>query len=165
MSAYHSVSDIHDYFKTKATGTSVETTMDFQMTTNIDVAGTCIAYYDGSLNFFDLGGGCNPTSEINDVVYHKYGHGINYDVYSAYGGSFTNGSLGEGYADTWANGLTEDPVLGIGFFTGDPTGYVRRYDINKKVYPQDYEHSHKPISKWNLFHKDARKRWQYCSKN
>ena len=138
LSAFHSVQTVHDYYQNlAATFPGIETTMDFQMVTNIDVAGTCNAYYDGNLNLFDAGGGCNPTSEIADVVYHEYGHGINASVYNDYGGFFGNGSLNEGYADTWANGITEDPILGIGFFDNDPNGYVRRYDINKKVYPQD----------------------------
>jgi len=138
LSAYHSVQEIHDYYQNLASFfPGIQNTMDFQMTTNIDIAGTCNAFYNGDINFYDAGGGCNPTSEIADVIYHEYGHGINEDVYQAYGGFFGNGALGEGYADTWANGRTEDPILGIGFFDNDPNGYVRRYDIDKKVYPQD----------------------------
>ncbi len=143
LSAYQSVQDIHDYYKSVATDPSVNAIKDFTMTTNIDVAGACNAFYNGTLNFFNVGnsGGtqCNATSEIADVVYHEYGHSINSDVYGHYGGNFGNGALGEGYADTWANGLTLDPVLGIGFYTNNPTGFVRRYDINKKVYPQDLQ--------------------------
>lgn len=137
LSAYHSVNEIHDYYKSKATGNpTIENTMDFVMQTNIDVAGTCNAVYTGAVNFFDAGGGCNATSLIADVVYHEYGHGINSLVYSDYGAfGMGNGALNEAYADTWANGRTENPILGPGFFTNG--GSVRRYDINKKVYPQD----------------------------
>ncbi|MEO8147196.1 MAG: T9SS type A sorting domain-containing protein [Bacteroidia bacterium] len=138
MSAYQSVQEIHDYYKTIGTVLSLNSIMDFALTTNIDVSGSCNAFYNGSsINFFDLGGGCNPSSEVGDVLYHEYGHGINGHVYNHFGGNFGNGALNEGYADTWANGLTEDPVLGIGFYSGDPNGYIRRYDINKKIYPQD----------------------------
>ena len=42
-----------------------------------------------------------------------------------------------GDADIWALGITGTAVLGIGFDDTDPTVFVRRYDINKKVYPQD----------------------------
>ncbi len=134
LSAYNSVNDIHNYLNSKVPSF---TSLDFPMVTNIDVAGTCNAFYDGDINFFDQGGGCGATSLINDVVYHEYGHAINDLLYQFYGGSFGNGAMGEGYADTWANGLTNDPVLGIGFFLNDPTGYVRRYDQSPKVYPQD----------------------------
>lgn len=137
MTAYRAVQEVHDHFKNLATGSPAEMAMDFEIGTNVDVAGSCNAYYDGEINFFDAGGGCNATSLVADVVYHEYGHGVNYEVYNAYGGFFGNGALGEGYADTWANGITEDPILGIGFFAGNPTGFVRRYDIDKKVYPQD----------------------------
>ena len=33
--------------------------------------------------------------------------------------------------------IMEQSILGIGFFDNDPNGFVRRYDIDKKVYPQD----------------------------
>lgn len=137
LSAYNFVNEIHDYYVMKAMGSGAEAIMDFQMQSHIDVAGTCNAYYDGDLNFYAAGGNCNATSTVNDVVYHEYGHGVNEYLYDYYGGFFNNGALHEGYADTWANGLTEDAVLGIGFFSNDPNGYVRRYDIDKKVYPQD----------------------------
>lgn len=134
LSAYNSVNDIHAYLNAKVPSF---TGLDYSIVTNIDVAGSCNAFYNGELNFFDAGGACGATSIINDVVYHEYGHAINDLLYQSYGGNFGNGAMGEGYADTWANGLTNDPVLGIGFYVNDPTGYVRRYDINPKVYPQD----------------------------
>ena len=137
LSAYNSVNEIHDYYVTKLMGSGAETVMDVQMQTIVDVSGNCNAFYNGDLNFYAAGGTCNATSIINDVVYHEYGHGINYDLYSYYGGNFSNGALGEGYADTWANGLTEDPVLGIGFYSNSATDFVRRYDQGRKVYPDD----------------------------
>lgn len=140
LSAYNSVNRVHDYYVTTLMGTGAESVMDFTMNTLIDVAGSCNAFYDGNLNFFDAGGNnCGATSIINDVVYHEYGHGINYELYTFHGGFFGNGALGEGYADTWANGLTQDPVLGIGFYDNDPSGFVRRYDQDRKVYPGDLQ--------------------------
>lgn len=101
--------------------------------------GDCNAYYDGNINFYAAANGCNATARVADVVYHEFGHGINQYFYDYLGGSFENAALGEGYADVWAMHITQDPVLGPGFFTGGLTAdnYVRRYDINKKVYPQD----------------------------
>ena len=49
----------------------------------------------------------------------------------------SNGGLNEGFADVWAISLTENPVLGYGWDLLDPTIFVRRYDQNRKVYPQD----------------------------
>jgi hypothetical protein len=110
------------------------------METNIDLAtGSCNAFYNGSsINFYVAGGGCNATGNVADVVYHEYGHAINGNRYngSGWGGGMQNGGLNEGFADVWALSLTISPILGIGFYENDPTGFVRRYDQDRKVYPQ-----------------------------
>ncbi len=136
LSAYYHVNIVHDYMKTKF---PAFTSMDNALPTNVDLSsGTCNAFYDGSsINFYALGGGCNSMAQIGDVVYHEYGHGINDKFYVSQGGSFDNGAMGEGYADIWALGITGSAILGIGMDDTDPTVFVRRYDINKKVYPQD----------------------------
>ena len=133
LSAYRSVNIVHDHcadiMPESFTG------MDFSLTTNVDVAGTCNAFYDGSsINFFDEGGGCNATSLIADVVYHEYGHGINDNYYSSIGSFWINGAMGEGYADYWGITISDNPNLGQGFNIGDDNG-IRRYDIDPKVYP------------------------------
>ncbi|MFM7054992.1 MAG: T9SS type A sorting domain-containing protein [Bacteroidota bacterium] len=132
---YHAVNTVHDFMKSfypSFTG------LDFALPANVDLAGNCNAFYDGSsINFYAAGGGCNATSLVSDVCYHEYGHGINDKFYQAQGFSFDNGGMGEGYADIWALGITDSPILGIGFYQNNPTGFVRRYDINKKVFPQD----------------------------
>jgi|JI6StandDraft_1071083.scaffolds.fasta_scaffold00871_2 Zn-dependent metalloprotease len=134
-SAYRSVQRIHDFMKewmpTEFDG------MDFQLPTNIDVAGDCNAFYDGqSINFYDIGAGCNATSLVADVCYHEYGHGINDNYYQSQGGNFNNGAMGEGYADFWAIACSNTPLLGVGFYTEneDP---LRRYDQGPRVYPSD----------------------------
>ncbi|MBL0072052.1 MAG: hypothetical protein IPP34_09685 [Bacteroidetes bacterium] len=132
---YNAIVTVHDYMKTKY---PAFTGLDFALTANVDVAGSCNAFYDGSsVNFFAAGGGCNATSLVADVCYHEYGHGINDKFYQSVGAVFQNGAMGEGYADLWALGITTSPILGIRFFNNDPNGFVRRYDIDKKVYPQD----------------------------
>jgi hypothetical protein len=138
LSAYYHVNIVHDYMKTKF---PAFTGMDSPLPTNVDLtSGTCNAFYDPagySINFYALGGGCNSMAQIGDVIYHEYGHGINDRFYISQGATFGNGSMGEGYADTWALGITNNPILGAGMDAVDPTVFVRRYDINKKVYPQD----------------------------
>jgi Secretion system C-terminal sorting domain len=135
MSAYRSVQRIHDWHKQWMTGF---TGMDFQLPTNIDVTGgTCNAFYDGtSINFYDIGGGCNASSLVADVCYHEYGHGINDNYYQSQGSFFQNGAMGEGYADFWAISASNNPLLGVGFNT-DNLDPIRRYDIDPKVYPTD----------------------------
>jgi len=135
VSAYYHVNVVHDYMKS-ITDPGF-TTLDVPMTTKVDVAGTCNANYNGSsINFFAAGGGCPAAALFRDIIYHEYGHGINYDYYDYLGGNFANPALGEGYADMWGLMITEDPVLARGFHTS-PTTSIRRYDQEPKVYPQD----------------------------
>lgn len=76
-------------------GTSF-TGMDYSLVTNVDVTGTCNAFYTGaggsSINFFPAGGGCVSFAEIRDVVYHEYGHAI---VSKMYPGGMKNGGLND----------------------------------------------------------------------
>ena len=135
LSAYRSTNLIHDHMKSwlpQFTG------LDFSLTTNIDVAGECNAFFDGvSINFFPDGGGCNPTSLIADVVFHEYGHAINGYYYNAFGSFFDNGAMNEGYADFWSLSLADSPLLAVGFYD-DSDEPLRRYDIDPKVYPVDW---------------------------
>ena len=142
-SAYWAVNEIHDHLKSIF---PTFTALDIPMETNVDEFGTCNAFYDGlSINFYQAGLSqngtdyCEATGNIADVVYHEYGHAINSDRYNGtgWGGGMQNGALNEGYADIWAISLTQSPVLGIGFYQNNPNGFVRRYDQNRKVYPQD----------------------------
>jgi len=101
--------------------------------------GTCNAFYDGtSTNFYQEGGGCPSTGLFNDVVMHEYGHGINYDLYAGLGdpGGMGNGAMHEGYADIWGIVITDNPILAQGFL-GGAGSFIRRYDEEPKVYPED----------------------------
>lgn len=87
---------------------------DFVATANIDVAGTCNAYYNGgSINFFPAGGGCVNTS-YSTVVSHEHGHWMN-DRYST--GNGPDG-MGEGNADVWAMYIYDNPIVGQNFSGG-----------------------------------------------
>jgi Zn-dependent metalloprotease len=135
LSAYKSVNRIHDHCKNWM---PTFTGMDFQLPTNIDLtSGDCNAFYDGSsINFYAIANGCNATSLLSDVVFHEYGHGINDNYYQSQSSFFFNGAVGEGYADFWGISLSNNPVVGVGFYTDNQDG-IRRYDIERKVYPQD----------------------------
>ena len=133
-SAYVSTSRIHDHMKALMPDF---TGLDNALTTNVDVEGECNAFYDGSsINFFDTGGGCNPTSLIADVVWHEYGHGINDKFYQSLGSFWVNGAMGEGYADYWAMSLGDIAEIGKGFYVDSEDG-IRVYDEDPKVYPED----------------------------
>lgn len=134
-SAYYHVNVVHDYMKSFFPSF---TSMDNPLETNIDVTGTCNAFYNGSsINFYASGGGCNSFATVADVVYHEYGHGINDKYYQFIGNNFQNGAMHEGYADVWAMGITENPVLGIGNSSTDPNEAIRVYNEEPKVYPND----------------------------
>lgn len=135
-SGYYHVNNIHDFMKSYL---PAFTDLDIPLPTRIDVTGgSCNAYYTGDdINFFETGSGCNCMSQVADIVYHEYGHGINDLFYKSMGANFENGAMHEGYADIWALALTKSPVLGIGYRLDDSLAFIRRYDMNKKVYPQD----------------------------
>jgi len=115
------------------------TSLDVSLTANVELtSGNCNAFYDGSsINFYTQAGGCYSLGLIPDVVYHEYGHGITNRFYQANGTSFQNGAMGEGYSDTWAIYITGNPIVGFNYEVGNPGTYIRRYDQNPKVYPQD----------------------------
>lgn len=135
ISAYYYQNVVHDYMKVHWPDFE---DLDFDQTINTDLNDVCNAYYDGtSTNFFSEGGGCPNTALFNDVVMHEYGHGINYDLYDWLGdfGGMGNRAFQEGYADIWGICNTSNPILGDGF-QGAGT-FVRRYDVEPKVYPED----------------------------
>lgn len=135
-SGYYSVNNIHDFMKIYFPSF---TGLDISFRTRIDVTGgSCNAFYSGNdINFYAAADGCLCWSQVADIVYHEYGHGINSKFYQANGRSFQNGAMNEGYADIWALSLTKSPVLGYGTSASNPNDYIRRYDVGRKVYPQN----------------------------
>ena len=74
----------------------------------VNQSSTCNAYFDGNVNFFSAGGGCNNTGQIADVNYHEWGHGFHY--YNMESGVY-DGSISEGIGDTIAFLQTGDSVV------------------------------------------------------
>ncbi|MFN8547133.1 MAG: hypothetical protein U0527_03965 [Candidatus Eisenbacteria bacterium] len=106
------------------------TGVDYEMTVNVNLNQTCNAFWDGAaINFFKAGGGCTNTAQIADVVYHEYGHGDNQFAYAPAG---PTGGEHEGFADYHAATITDQPVIGRGFYTGG--GSLRTCDNNRQ-YP------------------------------
>lgn len=78
---------------------------------NVQVAGTCNAFYNGtSINFYPSGGGCNNTA-FAAVVHHEYGHHL---VNRAGSGQ---GEYGEGFGDICSVLVLDEPRLAVGFQT------------------------------------------------
>jgi len=89
---------------------------------NVNLADTCNAYYDyASINFYQSGGGCNNTA-FGHVVYHEYGHHLVAEAGSG------QGAYGEGMSDCIALLMTEDPIMGPGFFEGNCVSGIRNAD-------------------------------------
>lgn len=134
VNAYYHVNRVHEFMKGFY---PTFTGMDISLPTNVDVSGTCNAFYNGnSINFYVAGGGCNSFADCGDIIYHEYGHGISDKFYNAQGaGTINNGALNEGCSDVWGMSISHDPVLGKGSMTNG--GIIRRYDLAPKVYPAD----------------------------
>ena len=133
VNAYYHVNVVHDFMKKYM---PTFTQMDYPLQTNVDVTGSCNAYYTsangGSINFYAAGGGCNSFALCGDIIYHEYGHAISGKFY----GGMNNGALNEGNSDVWGMGITNNPVLGIGM-NSNPGSFIRRYDQSPKVFPKD----------------------------
>jgi hypothetical protein len=99
----------------------------------VNLNDACNAYFDGTINFFQAGAGCQNTARLADVVYHEWGHGLH--AWSLLAGSF-DGALSEGVGDTVSFLMTGDPNLAPGFFMNSGAGYLRTAD-NTRFYPDD----------------------------
>ncbi len=80
-----------------------------KLTDNVNINSTCNAYWNGSVNFYRSGGGCNNTAEIAGVVLHEWGHGFDQND----GGGYDNPS--EAYADTTEFLYDHTSCIGRGF--------------------------------------------------
>lgn len=136
LSAYYHTTLVHDYMKSLMPNF---TALDISLTTRVDRNdGSCNAFFNGnSINFYVTSGGCFALSMAADVVYHEYGHAITNFFYDSFGQNFQNGAMGEGYSDIFALTLSGSPIVGIGFSSSNPNSFIRRYDVNPKIYPQD----------------------------
>ncbi|HMV66992.1 MAG TPA: hypothetical protein PKA64_09090 [Myxococcota bacterium] len=106
---------------------------DTKVDAYVNIDDVCNAYFDGDVNFFKSGAGCNNTGQLADVIYHEWGHGFHsYAIVSGY----YDGSLGEGAADTFAWMITDDPRIAPNFYA-DGGGELRNAD-NRTRYPEDY---------------------------
>ncbi|MBU1949169.1 MAG: hypothetical protein KJ927_10690 [Candidatus Eisenbacteria bacterium] len=126
---FNAVNDIHDYFLEFApTFSYVNTRMNSFVSRN----STCNAYWDGTINFYIEGGGCANTGEIQGVVHHEFGHGIQYTILGSQG----NEGLGEGNGDIIATLMTGESIIGRGFYLNQCGSGIRDCN-NNLIYPND----------------------------
>lgn len=94
-------------------------TLDDQITANVNIAQDCNAFFDGTnVNFFHASAMCENTGEIQDVVFHEYGHRVHTAEIIDGVGAF-DGAMSEGAADFLAASITKDSGMGRGFFFTD----------------------------------------------
>ncbi|MBM3316914.1 MAG: T9SS type A sorting domain-containing protein [Candidatus Eisenbacteria bacterium] len=90
------------------------------------------AWWNGTINFCAAGGSYANTGEIQGVVHHEYGHGIQDAILGWQGGE----GLGEGNSDIMANLITQESIIGRGFYQGNCTSGIRN-SLNSLIYPDD----------------------------
>lgn len=116
----------HEFFKSRQPDF---TALDIPLDCNVNLPNFCNASFTPigpSLNFFASGGGCVNTA-YGSVIHHEFGHFI----VSEHG--LSQGAFGEGYGDTLAILINDDPVVGRDFQgVGSP---VRDIVAANKQYP------------------------------
>ncbi|MBI5865275.1 MAG: hypothetical protein HZB38_12345 [Planctomycetes bacterium] len=118
---------IHNFVTDRSTWTGIDNVIP----ANVNVAGTCNAYFDAgsmSINFFSAGGGCVNAS-YSSVVTHEYGHYIVNRL------NLAQGAFGEGFSDCAAILLYDETQIARQFYTsGQP---IRDYSpgIPEDPYP------------------------------
>jgi len=124
---FSSVSDMHDFFESFDPGYAYA---NFRITANVGVSGQCNAYWNGTINFYNTGGGCHNTGEIEGVVAHEFGHGVQDDMLGNQG----NEGLGEGNGDILNNFMVDESAIGRGF---QSCANGLRDSDNDRHYPED----------------------------
>lgn len=126
---FDGVNDVHDFMETIDPGFFY---WNNTMTAIVNEPPTCNAYWNGQIHFYPEGGGCANTGEIQGVVHHEFGHGVQNAVIGSQGSQ----GLGEGNSDVLANLITQESVIGRGFFLSSCTSGIRDSD-NTLKYPGD----------------------------
>jgi hypothetical protein len=118
-----------------------------RLISNMNINQTCNAFWNGTVNFYRSGGGCNNTGEIAGVFDHEWGHGM--DANDATPGIAS--PSGEGIADIYTALRLNNSCIGHNFFqsgtcsgNGDPCltcSGVRDIDYLKHVSGQPHDYS------------------------
>jgi Zn-dependent metalloprotease len=127
--AFDAMQQIHDFFEEFAPNFYFT---DTRMTCNVSVNSTCNAVYTGSINLFREGDGCANTGRIQGVAEHEYGHGVQEALIGWQGEE----GLGEGNGDVLANLLTQESIIGRGFYLFDCENGIRDSE-NSLIYPDN----------------------------
>lgn len=130
--SFDAVNDIHDYFEIFAPGFAYSNARISTYVSRDDGYCPGNAWWDGTINFCVEGGGYANTGQIQGVVFHEFGHGVQDHILGWQGDE----GLGEGNSDILAILLTNDPALGLGFYLDDCANGLRDA-TNTNQYPDD----------------------------
>ncbi len=129
---------VHNYIRGLDPGPTLDD-IDYQYPVTVgNTGGLCPgnAWYDFiGINFCVGDPSFGNTGELSDVIYHEYGHGITHRIYDSQ--ASPPGDLHEGNSDVVANLLTDESIIGLGFFLNNCTGGIRNSD-NTLQYPADW---------------------------
>ncbi len=116
--------------------------LDYPLEVRVNLDGSCNAYYTTGkkvISLFSAGDGCANIGEVNDVIYHEWGHAL--DEHTGRNIGVQDGAFSEGLADFLAALYNEDPRIGIGFVQDADYG-IRSLE-NLLTYPEDIGEVHR----------------------
>jgi len=129
---FDAVNDIHDFFDLFAPDFSYTNAHIDAYVNRTDGYCPGNAWWDGTINFCAGSTSYGNTGELQQVVHHEFGHGIQ----AAILGSQGNEGLGEGNGDINGNLITQDPIIGRGFYLDNCVSGIRN-SVNTLQYPGD----------------------------
>ncbi len=129
---FDSVNDVHSFFQTFAPEFSYANSSINGYVSRTDGYCPGNAWWNGTINFCAASGSYANTGEIQGVVQHEYGHGVQAAILGWQGDQ----GLGEGNADVLANLITQESIIGRGFYTSSCASGIRN-SANHLVYPDD----------------------------
>ncbi len=138
-SLYYHTNIVHQYFKSVD---SNQTFMDFPIDVFLQSGsgGPNAASAGDYIYFMNVD---NPEAEMagsGSVLYHEYGHSMNYFIYRNLSSQegMINRACNEALADITSCAILDDPLVGVGVFTEDRDRFIRNIDNNNR-YPEDVQ--------------------------
>ena len=130
--SFDAINQVHDFFELFAPGFGYSNTRINCYVNRSDGYCPGNAWWDGTINFCAGSSTYGNTGELAQVVHHEFGHGVqNYII-----GGQSNEGLGEGNSDILGNLITQDNVIGRGFYVGNCVSGIRDA-VNTLQYPAD----------------------------
>ena len=128
---------VHDFMKAIDPGF---TNLDYAMPSIVGRSdGYCPgnAWWDGTgINLCNGTTTYGNTGQLGNVIYHEFGHGVTQEVYQNGSAPDPSGDLHEGNSDVIANLIDRQPIIGLGFYTGNCVSGIRNSQNNLQ-YPAD----------------------------